>query len=256
VLPVVKEAALSTVNLVVAGGATVVAAALQSLPVAALGAAAYVALIAWDSMNPEFQAKARRKAQATQAPDFVPLLNSPDARVKHFAGALLEARASRGRAFDGAPAAAKTFLDGSLAQVPHLETHAQLLLEQLTSLRRYLGETPVNELRQELAELEQRARTARDAEATEQLRAAVEAKKGQLATLDDLGRTCERIDSHLTNIVTVLEGVPAKLHHMRALDESNRAAYSQDVNGDLARLDAELSAFEETLKPIRMGARA
>jgi hypothetical protein len=256
VWPVVKEAALGTVNLVVAGSAGVIAAALQSIPVAALGGAAYAALIAWDAMNPEFQAKVRRKAQNDAGPDFVPMLQSGDEKVKHFAGALLEARSSRQSAFDGAPEAAKSFLDGSLSQVPQLEAHAHLLLEQLAALRRYLAETSTSGLKKELLELERRSSSSTDAEAREQLKSAAEAKLSEVRTVEDLERTGERIEAHLTNIVTVLEGVPAKLHHMRALDESNRAAYSQDVSGDLQRLDAELSAFEETLKPIRMGARA
>ena len=42
------DAATSTLNLVVAGSTAVLAAALQSLPLLGLGAAAYVALVAWD----------------------------------------------------------------------------------------------------------------------------------------------------------------------------------------------------------------
>ena len=240
----VLEAALGTLNLVVAGCAGLVAAALHSLPVAALGAVAYFALVAWDSMNPEFQARVRKK-YAPPGPNIEQLLQARDARVKRFASALLETRSARARAFEDAPQSARSFLEAALGQVPQLEAHAQVLLERLEALRSYLAEgSPAR-----------RAQTG-DAETREQLAAAIEAKQGQVRTLEELERTCERIDSNLTNVVTVLEGVPARLHQLRALDEQNRASYQQDVSGDLARLDAELAAFEETLKPTRLGARA
>jgi len=252
---VVLEAALGTLNLVVAGCAGLVAAALHSLPVAALGAVAYFALVAWDSMNPEFQARVRKK-YAPPGPNIEQLLQARDARVKRFASALLETRSARARAFEDAPQSARSFLEAALGQVPQLEAHAQVLLERLEALRSYLAEGSPAAIRTDLEGLEARRAQTGDAETREQLAAAIEAKQGQVRTLEELERTCERIDSNLTNVVTVLEGVPARLHQLRALDEQNRASYQQDVSGDLARLDAELAAFEETLKPTRLGARA
>lgn len=249
VFPVVRHAAVNTVNLVVAGVAGVAAATLHSLPVLALGGLAYAAMVAWDSMNPAFQKKVRGDTHAAQV-DLSKLLAHSDERARHFAEALVEGRAQRAKALDDVPAAAEQFIAGSMSQVPDLEAHAKLLIDRLVAVRDHLSHSSPADVRDELAALKTRAAQASDPEARDQLNAAASAKQSQLATLEDLQRTAERIEAHLTNILSVLEGVPAKLLHMRTLDDSNRDAFSSDIKGDLARLDAELSAFEETLKPV------
>ena len=51
---VLARSAGSTLHLVVAGTSALIAAALRSWAVAALGAVAYVALVAWDVVSPGF----------------------------------------------------------------------------------------------------------------------------------------------------------------------------------------------------------
>ena len=247
--PIVGHAAVNTVNLVVAGLGGVAAAALHSLPVLALGTAAYAALVAWDAMSPEFQKKFRQ-SRLPPPVELSSLVQLTDPRARVFAESLLDARAQRNRALELAPAGAEGFLSGVLGQVPALEAHARLLIERLAAVRGHLNDSPVKDGQQELEQLKRRPTQAVDTETREQLGAAATAKQSQLATLEDLQRTVERIEAHLTNILTVLEGVPAKLLHVRTLDDANRDAFSSDTRGDLARLDAELSAFEETLKPV------
>ncbi len=244
-----RQAAVNTVNLVVAGTAGVAAATLHSLPVLALGAAAYLAMVAWDAMNPVFQKKVRGQAQEA-AVDLSRLLAHGDERARFFAEALMEGRSLRAKAIADVPPAAEQFIFASMSQVPDLEAHAKLLIERLAAVREHLRHSSPADVREELAALQAKAGKATDPEAREQLDAAAHAKQSQLATIEDLQRTAERIEAHLTNILTVLEGVPAKLLHMRTLDDSNRDAFSSDIKGDLARLDAELSAFEEILKPV------
>ncbi len=249
VFPIVRRAAVNTVNLVVAGSAAVAAAALHSLPVLALGGAAYAAMVAWDAMNPAFQKKARGEQAAAEV-DLSGLRGHADERARFYAEALNEGRAQRAKALADVPPAAEQFIAASMSQVPDLEAHAKLLVDRLVAVRAHLEHSSPDEAREALASLRTRAGQSQDPEARDQLLAAASAKQSQLATLQDLQRTTERIEAHLTNILSVLEGVPAKLLHMRTLDDSNRDAFSSDVKGDLARLDAELSAFEETLKPV------
>ncbi len=248
-MPVVRHAATNTVNLIVAGTAGVAAASLQSIPVLALGAVTYLAMVAWDAMNPEFQKKVRAVDQPSLI-DLSALLKQPDERARFFAEALVAGRGLRAKAVADVPASAEQFIAGTMSQVPDLEAHAKLLIERLAAVREHLDDNSPNDVRAALTALQAKAGQARDLEAKEQLTAAAQAKQSQLSTLEDLQRTSERIEAHLTNILTVLEGIPAKLLHMRTLDDSNRDAFSSDIKGDLARLDAELSAFEETLKPV------
>ncbi len=247
--PVVAKAATGTLNLVVAGVGGVAAAALHSVPVALLGGAAYLALVAWDAMSPAFQQKVRG-AVAVPEVDFTPLLAQANPRVQALASALMTAQRRRLEALVDTSDATQRFLESALAQVPGLERHALVLLERYGALVAHLDLERPDRLERERVELQRRAEQATDGEAREQLRLALEAKRGQLATRAELVTTTERIEAHLTNILSVLEGVPAKLVNMRALDDTQRDAFSSDVRGDLARLDAELAAFEETLKPV------
>jgi hypothetical protein len=253
--PVVLKAATGTLNLTIAGVGGVAAAALHSVPVALLGGAAYLALVAWDAMSPAFQ-KTVRDTGKPAGVNFAPLLEQGDQRVWAFAAALITAQQRRVEALADTNEGTLRFLEAALAQVPGLEQHAVALLERYGALLGHLDLEPRERLEHEQAELERRAEQTRDPEAREQLRLALEAKRGQLATRAELATTAERIEAHLTNILSVLEGVPAKLVNMRALDDTHRDAYSSDVRGDLARLDAELSAFEETLKPVLSAQRS
>ena len=200
-------------------------------------------------MNPAFQKKVRT-ADLPPPVELESLLKLSDERGRFFAEALLEARAQRDKAIETVPANATQFIAGSMSQVPDLEGHAKLLIERLAAVHEHLKDSSPQGVRDALTALQRKAGQAKDAEAREQLNAAAAAKQSQLATIEDLQRTAERVEAHLTNILTVLEGVPAKLLHMRTLDDSNRDTLGSDIKGDLARLDAELSAFEETLKPV------
>lgn len=254
-LPVVRHAAMNTLNLVVVGTAGVAAAALHSVPVLMLGGAAYAALIAWDAMSPAFQKKVRSSGQREEV-ELASLVSHPDPRARFFAEALIEERGLRAKALGEVPAAAEEFIEASMAQVPDLEAHAKVLIERLAAVREHLAaDSPASVL--EAAEsLTRKASQVSDDETREQLTQAAQAKRSQLGTLQDLQRTVDRIEAHLTNILTVLEGVPAKLLHMRTLDDSNRDSFGRDIKGDLARLNAELAAFEETLKPVEFRSHA
>ncbi len=52
------------------------------------------------------------------------------------------------------------------------------------------------------------------------------------------------------SVASSLDGLPAKIVHMRALDADAMDKLGGDVNGELERVNDEMKAFEETLRTL------
>lgn len=251
----VLKAATNTTNLVALGAGSLAAIALQSWPMAVLALFAYVALAAWDLATPEFREKVRagEAAEALQLPAPESLL---DPLSKEAVKSLVASGAERERLAREVPPHLQSFVAMALASVPELERHATVLIGRLESLTRYMSAagqqrlTDPAALRAEVQRLERQVAGAVDAEARAQLTLARDARQAQVAELEELSQTRERLRANLTRVVATLESLPAKVLKLRALDDASTDAASGDVGQEIERINDELRAFEDTLRPL------
>jgi hypothetical protein len=236
----VGKSAISTVNLLVAGAAAVSAAALQSIPIALLGGAAYAALVAWDALG-------RAEGPRSPMPDLDSLQN-PEARQA--LGALIAARRELKRVVEQSPQQIGRYLDVALTSIVELEAHAGKLIGRLDELARYVATTDSRTVRRELLESRDKAANTADAEAREQFTRAAESRQAQLQIIDDLVAARDRALGHLSRIVATYEALPSRVVRMRALDAQAADALGGDVGQEVDRMNHEIAAFEETLQSL------
>ena len=246
---VAGRAAASPLNLSVAGAAAVGAAVLQAWPLAALGGAAYVALVAWDLASPEFWKKAlgappRPEARGPDLPDPGAV---EDPALRDSARAIASARADLDRIMADARGDVAVQLAGVTVSIDELEGRAVRLVRSGRDLARYLGQTDRSEVRSEMERMRARADTATDASAREQYLQTIAARAEQLKALDDLAAALERVHANLARIEATLEGLAAKVVRMAAMDAQAMDDLSGDVNSELERLNMDIKTFEETL---------
>ena len=231
-----------------AGAAIVGAVALASWPIAALGGAAYAALVAADLSNAGF----RRKVLSGR--DERPALPEPkavtDPALRKAVEAVIAARAEIDRVARTVPARIRTNVAGALAATDELVGHAASLVTRGDALARYLATTGKADAVEELAQLQRLTAAATDAAAREQYRLAAEAAQGRLRSLEDIERAHARILANLTRLVAALRGVPTSLVQLQALDDQASDAITGNVGGDLERMNIELRAFEDTLATL------
>jgi hypothetical protein len=247
----VKKALLGPVNLSVAGAAAVGAAALGSLPLLALGGAAYAALVAWDLSSPSFWRKVVAADGAGAGRRELPRPREVfDAETRAALERVHGARASIAAAVAEAPGPLAESLASLLHTLDELDQRVGRLVARSDELSRYLARADELALHAEIGDLADRARRAPDAEARRHYEEARAAREEQLRTLADIAAARERLVANLTQIVATLEGVPARLMKMRALDAQAADDLSGDVGRELTEMNVGLQAFEETLRSL------
>lgn len=235
------EAASSTLSLLVAGGAAVAAAAAHSLPLLALGAAAYGALVAWDLTT-------RRKPVPFEKLPDPRRLRDPDAR--RAVESLLESQRALAAVLQESPDAVARYLEMALGTASELEDRAGRLALRQDELSQYLAGADAKAVQRALESLRAQAARTADAEARAQFAEAAAARETQLQTLQELRDARDRVAGHLSRIVATYEALPARVVHMRALDAQAADAAGGDLGQDLDRVNHEIAAFEETLKTL------
>ncbi len=252
---VVARATASPVNLGVAGTAVIAAAALGSWPILALGGAAYAALVAFDSANPEFWKKTFSgggggSARGRTPPKLPPVAKLKDATTRAAVGRLLAATAELERVLDETPKDVRAQLDAVEASLVELEEHAARLVVRAEELASYLARVDAEVIRADIARLEAQAARMSDAQARAQLGEAKTAREDELRTVGELERAKQRLDANLLRVVAVVGGLPSKVVHMRTLDAQAMDDVTGDMNAELGRLSSEMRTFEETLKTL------
>jgi len=245
---VLSRAALGPVNLSVVGAAVVGAVALASWPIAALGGAAYAALVASDVSSPAF----RRRILSGRAPA-APMPRPEqcaDAEVRAVVEKLVEVRAELTRVVRETPERVRRNVAAALGSLDELERHASVLVARAEDLHRYLTGVKIGEARGEAERLALRASSATDPEARRQYEAAAAAANERVRALDDIGNARDRVRANLYRVVATLQGVPPKLVRLRALDAAAGDALSGDVGAELERMTVDLRAFETTLESL------
>jgi hypothetical protein len=242
---------VGTANLVVLGSAGVAAAALHSIPVIALGGAAYAALIAWDLATPAFWKSLGRPALRPIEPVELPDPKSlKDPGAVRACKALWSAQQELKKVLAQSPESVQRYAGLALVDVREMEQAGARLVLRLEELTLYLNSVDAKAIQSEIRDLDSKATITHDDLAKEQFNSAKAQREQQLQTLDELVAARDRVSANLSRIVATYESLPGRVVHMRALDAQAVDAYSGDVNQELDRMNHEIAAFEDTLKGL------
>jgi hypothetical protein len=242
----IVRATTGVTNLVVVGTAAVGAAALQSWPILALGGAAYAAMVAWDMVT----GKPKKTEEAGAPPKLRDVDDYEDPATQAAVRAILAAKLEIDKVLCETGEDVQAHLALALASVTELEERAARLARRAEDVAKYLRTTDARVVQADVEALVRRAQATQDPEARAQLESAFQARREHLEVLRDLWKTRERIDATLLSIASTLEGLPAKIVRMRALDAQATDQLSGDVKEELDRMNTEIRTFEETLKSV------
>jgi hypothetical protein len=248
VAKVFGRAAAGPLNLSILGGAVLGAVALASWPIAALGGAAYAALVASDVSSAEFRKRVllgRTRPAALPDPRAV-----SDPEVRAAVERIAIARAGLDRVVKATPERIQRNVSAALAAIEELQGHGAALAVRADELSRYLVTIDSAAAHSEAEALSARAGNTQDASARASYHAAAQAARDRIAALDDIVIARERALAHLARIESAIKAVPAKLVRLRALDDQASDALTGDVGAELERMNLDLRAFEQTLESI------
>lgn len=243
---VLGKAMTNVVNLGVAGAAAAGAAALGSWPIAAIGGIAYAALVAWDMSSEKFW----KKAVADEPPELPDPKDLADPATREGVQGILKARKDLEGVLEETGDEVKSHLGMTLSSVAELEQRSIRLIQRAEDLFRYLSKTEPALVHQDIARLEERARAARDPQARKEYESARAAREDQLRALTDIAAARDRALANLSRVVATLEGLPAKVVRMRALDAQAMDQISGSMHDELEHMNSEMQAFEETLRTL------
>jgi hypothetical protein len=227
----IVRAVSSVPSLLTAGTAGLLAVALHSWPIAALGAVTCAALAAADV------AKKRSALPESSLPSPGRL---DDPHTASAVRAILEARGQLERALTSADAVATM-----LSPVVDLELRAAKLARRAEDIAAHLKRVDFGALKREAEQLSARIPATADPTTRASYVAALEARQGHLETLMELVKTKERIGATLLSIAATFDALPAKVVRLRGIDDA-----SSDVGRDLREMNEEIASFEETLMHI------
>jgi hypothetical protein len=233
------------VNMAVVGAAAIGAVALHSWPVVALGGVAYAALVAWDFVSGN--EKKGSRAERTTLPDPSKL---KDPATRSAVQTIRGAQAELARVLDETPEEVKANLALALISAEELVGRAAVLARRSEDLGKYLAVIDTRVLEADVAQLRLRVESTQDPEAKAQYDTARKAREEHLGVILELGKTKERVSASLLGIAATLEGLPAKVVRMRALDENAMDEASGSVKDELDRMNGEMKSLEDTLASI------
>ena len=235
-----------TTNLVVAGAGGLAAAVTGSLPVLAIGALAYGALVAVDALGSKDRDQPPRLPES-RLPD-PRQLTDPAARAA--VEAMLAAHRELQTVLDRSPESVQRYSGMALSSVPELEEHASQLAARAGELGGYLDGVRVDSVRKERDELRRKASSSSDEQARAQFEEAAAACDSRLKTLQELAGARERLEGHLSRLVATYQSLPGRIVHLRTLDAQAADSMSGTVNEELDRMNSEMGAFELSLKEL------
>jgi hypothetical protein len=253
---VVARSMVRPVNLLAGGVVLVAAVALASWSLAAAGAGLYLVLVVASLASPSFRRKAfdaslaERGAAVTAAaeeglePSAIrdPALRDGAAQVRR---AMAELRRVLAEGDAGLEVASVR------ASVDELAARAVHLVRSGDEIGRHLFREDPAALRRELERLEEKVRGAPDPDAARQWEDAARFRREHLRVLAELSAAQERILASLSRIAASLDGLSSRVVRVAALDAEERVDLSGDLGAELARINAEVSASEETLRAVK-----
>lgn len=244
---VVGRAAAGPLSLGVLGAGVLGALALASWPIAALGGAAYAALVASDISSAEFRRKVLFGKVSTRLPRPNDVTD-PETRTQVIA--IAAARADVDKTVRATPPRIQRSIGTTQRSIDELEGHAAILAGRAEELSRYLATVDAAEFEREAKGHGTRALATTDPDARASYTAAADAAKERAQTVRELAAARERTLAHLARIAATMKSVPAKLVKLRTLDDQASDALTGDVGAELDRMNTDLRAFEDTLAAI------
>ncbi|HEY2514378.1 MAG TPA: hypothetical protein VGI39_26115 [Polyangiaceae bacterium] len=240
------RAATGLLNLGVVGAAAVGAAAIQSWTVLAVGGVTYAALVAWDLVKKERGGP----GSVAAAPSLGEPSSYQDPQTSNAVRGILVAKVEIDRVLAETPEDVQANLAHAVGSVSSLMDRAAGLAARCEDLAKYLATKDAAVVRQDVDSLRQRVARASDPQARAQYQTALASREEHVRSLQDLTDSRERVLASLLSIASSLEGLPAKIVHMRALDAAAMDKLGGDVNGELERVNDEMKTFEETLRTL------
>jgi hypothetical protein len=242
------RAAAGPLNLSILGGAVIGAVALASWPIAALGGAAYAALVASDVSSAEFR---KRVLFGRAAPARLPNPETiGDPAVRAAVERIALARAEVDKVVKATPRRVQRNVTAALAAIDELEGHSAALAVRADELSRYLASVDLMSAHDEAEALAARASQTLDPGARGSYEAAAHAATERVTALGDIATARERTLAHLARIESAIKAMPTKLVRLRALDDQASDALTGDVGAELERMNIDLRAFEQTLESL------
>lgn len=254
----IKKATTETVNLSVGGVALLCAAGLHSASLLVLGGVAYGAMVAIDLMNPSYWKKvnAKKPEEGEALTDFpINPESLSDAKLKDAVQDIAAAFSEVKTVLAETPDSVKKCLGDVLHPIFELVQYAARITTQGEDLGRYLGSTDRARIERQIKHLKDDEARSHDEEAKKQYHSAHVAKDAELAALRDIESARERVLANLVRVGATLQGLPAQIVRMRALDAQALEAMSYNMNSDLDRVSAEIRSLEETLKSLEVPGR-
>jgi len=242
------RAAAGPLNLSILGGAVIGAVALASWPIAALGGAAYAALVASDVSSAEFRKRVlfgRTRPAALPEPRTI-----TDPEVRAAVERIAIARGGLDKVVKTIPERIQRNVGAALAAIDELGAHAAALAVRADELSRYLAGSDAVAAQREAEALAARADHTTDPAARASYASAAHAAHERVAGLHDIVTARERALAHLARIESAIKSVPTKLVRLRALDDQASDALTGDVGAELERMNIDLRAFEQTLESL------
>jgi len=215
--------------------------------VTAVGGLAYLAMVAWDLVSPEFWSKV--SAGEVLPPSRLPQPDSvKDPAVRSTVRELWIARNELARVIGEASPQVRGYVGIIISSLGQLESHAAELVGRADLLGRYLSTVSPSLVETEVARLRAESVATDDPEARRQFEEALASRQEQLRALEDIKDAHDRVNGTLSKVVAALQALPAKVVRMQVMDAESLNAVSGDVNRELDTLNNEVSAFEETLR--------
>src|SRR5262249_47486422 len=223
------------------------AALMNSIPILAIGGAAFVALVALGLARPPHWERAPRAKQA--AASEMPGPGTPGGATGQKEVRRLppsKRRPNQGRSHN--PEQVNQYVAMALGSLSELEERAARLAARAEDVPRYLAGASPEMVREEIRRLDEQVKLTSDEDARAEYQRAREAHEQKLTTLKSLADARDRLYANLSRLVATYESLPARIVHMRTLDAQAMDALSGNVNQELDRMNHEMAAFEETLK--------
>ena len=244
---VIARAVAGPMNVAVGVAGAIGGMLLHAWPVTAVGGLAYLAMVAWDLISPEFWSKV--SAGEVLPPSRLPQPDAvKDPAVRSTVRELWIARNELARVISEANPQVRGYVGIIISSLGQLESHAAELVGRADLLGRYLATVSPSLVEQEVARLRAESVATDDPEARGQFEQALASRQEQLKALEDIKDAHDRVNGTLSKVVAALQALPAKVVRMQVMDAESLNAVSGDVNRELDTLNNEVSAFEDTLR--------
>lgn len=242
------QAVLDPLALGVMGVAGSAGLFLHSVPVIAVGALAYGALVAWELLGKGGEGPAR---PGLPEPLLLPDRDTfADVEVRAAIVSMADAQRALWLAAGEAPPNVLACVLPAMTGVNELTAHALDLARRAEALNDFLRTQDRKKILEDAGRLQAAARKTRDAGARDGFDKAASNRAEQLGAVDEIADARDRAIAALAKVVTTMEALPAKIVRMKALDATAMDAMGDDVATDLTRLNSDIQVFEETLRSL------